>query len=63
MKDSMSNKENSATRSKIRTALVCRGTGCVAGGSDEIYDAFNREVESSGLKDVKVDFVGCHGFS
>ena len=62
MGDSMVDKENSSSHSEIRTVLVCRGTGCVAGGSDEIYDALKREVESLGLKDVKVDFVGCHGF-
>ncbi|MFC2051943.1 NADH-quinone oxidoreductase subunit NuoF [Chloroflexota bacterium] len=58
----MPDKNISPSHSKIRTALVCRGTGCVAGGSDEIYEALKREVESAGLKDVKVDFVGCHGF-
>jgi NADH-quinone oxidoreductase subunit F len=45
-----------------RTLLICRGTGCVAGGADEIYEALRREVESAGLKDVNVDFAGCHGF-
>ncbi len=58
----MVDKENSSARSNIQTVLVCRGTGCVAGGSDKIYDALKLEVESSGLKDVKVDFAGCHGF-
>ncbi|MFC1966893.1 NADH-quinone oxidoreductase subunit NuoF, partial [Chloroflexota bacterium] len=58
----MSDKKNPPSHNKIRTALVCRGTGCVASGSDEIYEALKREVESAGLKDVKVDFVGCHGF-
>ncbi len=55
-------KENLSGQSQIQTILVCRGTGCVAGGSDEIYETFKREVESAGLKDVKVDFAGCHGF-
>jgi len=58
----MIDKENSSGRSSIRTALVCRGTGCVAGGSDEIYNTLKQEVESSGLRNVKVDFTGCHGF-
>ncbi|MFC2040877.1 NADH-quinone oxidoreductase subunit NuoF [Chloroflexota bacterium] len=58
----MSDKKNPPGHNNIRTALVCRGTGCVAGGSDEIYEALKREVESAGLKDVKVDFAGCHGF-
>ena len=55
-------RENLSGRPEIQTVLVCRGTGCVAGGSDQIYKALRRRVESSGLKDVKVDFVGCHGF-
>ncbi len=45
-----------------KTVLVCKGTGCVSGGSGEIYDALKQEVESAGLEDVKVDFCGCHGF-
>ncbi len=60
MNDSPVNRENSPTGSK--TLFVCRGTGCVAGGADPIYDALKQEIESSGLKDVKVDFTGCHGF-
>ncbi|MFC2069839.1 NADH-quinone oxidoreductase subunit NuoF [Chloroflexota bacterium] len=53
---------NSASESKMRTLLVCMGTGCVSGGSNEIYEALKREVESAGLKDVRVDISGCHGF-
>jgi len=34
----------------------------VAGGSGEIYEALKREVESSGIDDIKIDFTGCHGF-
>ena len=60
--DNMVNEKSSLANSKVRTVLVCKGTGCVAGGSDEIYDALKREVELSGLEDVKVDFTGCHGF-
>ncbi|MFC2048035.1 NADH-quinone oxidoreductase subunit NuoF [Chloroflexota bacterium] len=62
MRDSIADKENLPSSSGMRTALVCKGTGCVAGGSDEIYNALKQEVESAGLKDVTVDFVGCHGF-
>ncbi|MFC1918919.1 NADH-quinone oxidoreductase subunit NuoF [Chloroflexota bacterium] len=58
----MVDKKNSPDHSGTRTVLVCRGTGCVAGGSDKIYDALKREVEAAELRDVKVDFVGCHGF-
>ena len=58
----MADKENSFARSGVRTVFVCKGTGCVAGGSGEIYEALKREVESSGIDDIKVDFTGCHGF-
>ena len=58
----MADKINSSGNSHKHVVLVCRGTGCVAGGSDEIYEALKKEVESAGLKDVKVDFAGCHGF-
>jgi len=58
----MVEKDNSADHPSSQTLLVCKGTGCVAGGSEDIYNALKREVESAGLKNVKVDFVGCHGF-
>jgi len=55
-------RESSTGPSYTHSLLVCLGTGCIAGGSDEIYETLKREVESAGLKDVKVDFAGCHGF-
>lgn len=55
-------KENSPASAGIRTVLVCKGTGCVAGGSDKIYEALQQEVKASGVENVKVDFTGCHGF-
>ncbi len=58
----MADKEKSFARSGVRTVLTCKGTGCVAGGSGEIYDALKREVKSSGTDGIKVDFTGCHGF-
>ncbi|MCJ7742977.1 MAG: NADH-quinone oxidoreductase subunit NuoF [Dehalococcoidales bacterium] len=58
----MIDRKSSPGSSSLRTVLVCRGTGCVAGGSDDIYETLKREVLSAGLKDVKVDFAGCHGF-
>jgi len=45
-----------------RTVYVCRGTGCVSGGSDAVYEALKAEVDRLGLKDAEVDFTGCHGF-
>jgi len=35
----MADKINSSGNSHKHVVLVCRGTGCVAGGSDEIYGA------------------------
>jgi len=43
------------------TALVCRGTGCVAGG-DTVYEALRQEAERQRLTDVLIDFTGCHGY-
>jgi NADH-quinone oxidoreductase subunit F len=62
MSNSMVEKNNSTNRPNSQTLLVCKGTGCIAGGSEDIYNALRQEVESAGLRNVKVDFVGCHGF-
>ena len=42
---------------------ICSGTGCQALGSEEVADAFVREIKHQGLEN-KVDFrrTGCHGF-
>jgi NADH-quinone oxidoreductase subunit F len=45
-----------------RTIFICQGTGCVSGKSLEITEALKKQIAGSGLKDVKVDFTGCHGF-
>jgi len=45
-----------------RTVYVCRGTGCVSGGGDAVYEALKSEVDRLGLRDAEVDFTGCHGF-
>jgi len=45
-----------------RTVYVCRGTGCVSGGSDAVYEALKKEVDRLRLSDAEVDFTGCHGF-
>ena len=47
---------------KALTVLVCKGTGCIAGGSQETYKAIKQQVESLQVNNVKVDFTGCHGF-
>ena len=45
-----------------RTIFVCQGTGCLSAGSDTVYEALKAEVARQGIKDVDVDFTGCHGF-
>jgi len=47
---------------RCRTVYVCRGTGCVSGGGDAVYEALKTEVNRLGLRDAEVDFTGCHGF-
>jgi NADH-quinone oxidoreductase subunit F len=45
-----------------RIIYVCRGTGCVSGGGDLVYESLQAEVEKLGLSNVEVSFTGCHGF-
>jgi len=45
-----------------RTIFVCQGTGCFSAGSGAVYDALKAEVARNGMKNVTVDFTGCHGF-
>ena len=60
-------------RQKLRF-LVCAGTGCIAGGSLEVYEEFKRMIGERGI-DVNVELLfedkeieagtvtsGCHGF-
>jgi len=47
---------------KRKTIYVCRGTGCVSGGGDLVYDALKAEVDRLQLKNTEVEFTGCHGF-
>jgi len=52
-----------ALRSYQKHVLVCRGTGCTAGGSEHIWEAFKEEVKRLHLEEkVRVGFTGCHGF-
>jgi NADH-quinone oxidoreductase subunit F len=46
----------------MRTVFVCRGTGCVSNGSTKVYEELQRQVAETGVKNVVVDFTGCHGF-
>jgi NADH:ubiquinone oxidoreductase subunit F (NADH-binding)/(2Fe-2S) ferredoxin/Pyruvate/2-oxoacid:ferredoxin oxidoreductase delta subunit len=45
-----------------RTIFICQGTGCVSGKSLEITAALKKAIAEKGLKNVSVDFTGCHGF-
>ncbi len=45
-----------------RTIKFCHGTGCVSGKAFEIRAAMEKKVAELGLKNVDVDFTGCHGF-
>lgn len=51
--------------------LICAGTGCIAGGSQEIYDRMSRLIEGNEQVEVKfqkevphpeIKKSGCHGF-
>ena len=44
------------------TVYVCRGTGCVSGGGDAVYEALKAELVNQGVKNTEIDFSGCHGF-
>jgi NADH-quinone oxidoreductase subunit F len=45
-----------------RTVFVCRGTGCVSGGGDSVYEALKSELAKQGVTGAQIDFTGCHGF-
>lgn len=45
-----------------RTVYVCRGTGCVSGGGDAVFEALRAEVRRQGVRNAEIDFTGCHGF-
>ena len=48
--------------SEEKIIFVCQGTGCVSNKSVPVYNALKEEIEKRGIKNVKVDFTGCHGF-
>jgi NADH-quinone oxidoreductase subunit F len=51
--------KSSATQ---RTIYICHGTGCVSSKAEKVRYALEQESKKAELKDVKVDFSGCHGF-
>ncbi len=45
-----------------KMVLCCRGTGCTAGGSENIHLSFLDEIKRRNLdKEIKVIITGCHG--
>ncbi|MEW6181776.1 MAG: NADH-quinone oxidoreductase subunit NuoF [Bacillota bacterium] len=51
-----------AERARVKHKVkVCMGTGCVGGGAEEVFRAFESEVERQG-SDARVVPVGCQGF-
>jgi len=45
-----------------RTVLVCQGTGCISGKSEEIFQVLQEAARENGLSNVKIDFTGCQQF-
>lgn len=44
------------------TIFVCQGTGCVSGGSTELYSSLEAELAGTGASNVRLKRTGCHGF-
>ncbi|MBT9165218.1 MAG: NADP-reducing hydrogenase subunit HndC [candidate division WS2 bacterium] len=50
-------------KDKQQIILVCEGTGCVSGGSEEIYSSLEIKLSRLGLnKNIHIKRTGCHGF-
>ncbi|NMC43596.1 MAG: NADH-quinone oxidoreductase subunit NuoF [candidate division Zixibacteria bacterium] len=48
-----------------RKVIVCLGEGCLANGSEEVFNEFKKQVAEKKIADVTVESVaktGCHGF-
>ncbi len=45
-----------------RIVYVCRGTACISGGGNAVYEALQSELEHQGVENATIDFTGCHGF-
>ncbi len=58
-----SQKTKDALDSELPMVMICGGTGCIAQGSKEVYDAFEKAIAEQGLSDrVRLKMTGCHGF-
>ena len=48
---------------KHSTILVCQGTGCMSGGSEQVFSLLRDQIEDSFPgEDIRVKRTGCHGF-
>jgi NADH:ubiquinone oxidoreductase subunit F (NADH-binding)/(2Fe-2S) ferredoxin len=48
---------------KKRTILVCQGTGCISGGSEQILNSLETELARQNISSaMQVKHTGCHGF-
>jgi NADH-quinone oxidoreductase subunit F/NADP-reducing hydrogenase subunit HndC len=46
-----------------RTLIVCKGTGCISGGAEQVHALLAEEVSGLNLDvDIRVKGTGCHGF-
>jgi len=51
-----------ADRDPNRAAIaICAGTGCIAYGANELFEAFRAELDAQGVT-ADVRMTGCHGF-
>lgn len=43
--------------------LVCKGTGCISGGSEQIYSLLDKALDDAGSREkIELRHTGCHGF-
>ncbi|MEW6447143.1 MAG: NuoF family protein [Bacillota bacterium] len=45
-----------------RIICVCQGTGCLSGGSDQVYSLLETELTNAGATGIRLKRTGCHGF-
>ncbi len=53
---------DSALPDKQRAVLICQGTSCTSGKSDQIRTALEQEIARAQLSNINIETTGCHGF-
>lgn len=49
--------------SREYSIMVCQGTGCISGGSEQLFSSLEKEIITLGLEEkIQVKRTGCHGF-